>query len=250
MLSKVHKFNKSQETEKKYAYIHDEVYELYTQSVNKKNNKKYKIKVDRETCNYYTNEGKEYQQADTDALLFLDCEETNTSFIKKISEKTRNRYYNDLYVEIVSILKWNSQNKKYEFDSIGWGLKNEELGPDCLSMLFTDDKKKTYNAVFISQYKKLKKQLFNEAFFNNMQNGRIETWLNKVIEENPHKGRKSFVKPMNGESKSNVKDIVFARNQNYITVGFTFSMKHIKSLVEVTEYKGKIVDQKTNTMSY
>lgn len=245
-----HNFVKSKQTEINSTSIHNEVYELHIQELNKKHNRNFKLKIDRETCNYNTKLGKAYQQADTDTLLFLDCEKTQTSVIKNISEKTRNKYYNDLYIEIISIFKWNSEKKKYETESPGWGLKNEELSPDCLSMLFLDKKNKTYHSIFIGQYKKLKTELFNEAFYNNLQNGKIEEWFNKVIESDLHKGRRSFIKSMAGQSKNNVKDVIFARNKGYITVGFTFPMSYIKSLVPVSEYNGQIVGENNKIMQY
>lgn len=250
MSNSVHNFNKSQETEAKYAYIHDKVYNLHVQAVNKKHTTNFISKVDRESCNYNTPLGKVYQQADTDALLSLDCEISNKSAIKNVSEKTRNRDYNDIYIEVISIFKWNPVTKKYESQSPGWGIKNEDNGPDWLSMLFVNESTQKYRSVLISQYKKLKKDLFNDAFFHNMENGKIEDWLNKFIQEDTNKGNKGFMKRMKGISKSNVKDIVFARNNGYITVGFTFSMSYIKSLVSVSEYKGPIVDQKTKVMQY
>lgn len=247
---KVHSFGKSQQTEINSAPIHNEVYERHVQEVNKNHNTEFKVKVDRDICNYETKLGKDYQTADTDALLILDCEKTNKSGIRKISEKTRTKYYDDVYIEVVSVLKWNSQTKKYEAQAPGWGLKHEKLSPDCLSLLFLNTKKKTYYSVFIDKYKKLKTDLFNEAFYNNMENGKIEDWLNKIIDLDPNKGRKGFRHSIEGKNSNNVKEVIFARNKGYITVGFTFPMSYIKSLVHVSEYRGKIVDQNAKTMQY
>lgn len=245
-----HNFNKSQETETKYAHIHNKVYELHTKAINKKYSKNLTSEIDREVCNYNTELGKSYQQADTDAIISLTCGITNVSAIKKVSEKTRNRYYDDIYIEVVSVFKLNPVTKKYEFQAPGWGIKNEKNGPDCLSMLFIDENKQQYYSLFISKYKKLKEDLFNDSFLNNMKNGKIENWLNKYIQEDRNKGQKSFRREMKGETKSNVKEIVFAKNNGYFTVGFTFSMSHIKSLVFVNEYRGSIVDQKPVSMQY
>lgn len=245
-----HTFRKSQETEINSSHLHDEIYKLHTDETNKKYNRNLKITIDRETCDYDNELGKTYQQADTDVLLKLHCENTGASYVKKVSEKTRNVFYDDLYVEIISVFKYNAQTKKYELNAPGWGIKNEELSPDCLSMLFLDKKNKKYISIFISEYKKLKQSLFNEKFHNNLENGKIEHWLNKFIELDENKGQKSFIKSIKNQSNNNVKDIIFARNKQYITVGFTFSMKYIESLVNVKKYEGKIVDQNINNVTY
>lgn len=245
-----HSFKTSQKTEINSVHIHDEIYQHHTEETNKQYNRELTLTIDRSSCNYENEKGKLYQQADTDLLLKLNCEKTGASYIKKVSEKTRNVFYNDLYIEIVSVFKYNNVTKKYTSEAPGWGLKNEELSPDCLSMLFLDKKNKKYISIFISEYKKLKQSLFNEKFYNNLHNGKIEEWLNKFIELDQNKGQKSFIKSIKNQSNNNVKDIVFAKNKEYITVGFTFSMKYIESLVNVKKYEGKILDQNTNNITY
>lgn len=245
-----HSFKKSQTTETNTSHIHDEIYFNHVEKTNKEYKRKLKVSIDRHTCKYENELGKSYQRADTDLLLLLNCEDTGHQYIKKVSEKTRNVFYNDLYIEFISAFKYNSQTNKYEINAPGWGLKNEEFSPDCLSMLFLNKKEKTYYNLFISQYKKLKQSLFNEAFYQNIENGKIEEWLNKIIENHPDKGKKGFKYSIVGKNNNHVKDVIFAQNKGYITVGFTFPMDHIKSLVSVAEYRGTIVDQNTNNIVY
>lgn len=250
MLKPFHSFEKNKQTEIDSTYLHDKVYEQHVQKINQEYNTDFKVRIDRDSCNYDTSIGKEYQKSDTDAILLLHCDKTGKRGVRKVSEKTRTKYYDDIYIEIISILKWNEKTKKYQIESPGWGLKNDQLSPDCLSLLFLNDKQKTYYSIFIDKYKKLKNSLFGEVFYNNMKNGKIEAWLNRLIELDINKGRKGFRHVINKEKKHRVKEVIFARNKNYITVGFTFSLSHIKSLVHVDEYNGKIVDQNTKTMQY
>ena len=241
-----HNFNKSKKTEIKSTHIHEEVYSKYQKDINKEYKRDFSIKVDREICNYDTQLGKAYQQADTDALVFFNCEDTQTTIVKNVSEKTRNKFYNDIYIEVVSVLKWNNTLKKYEFDSPGWGLKKEELSPDCLSMLFLD--KQSYTNIFIENYKGLKEKLFNEELYKTLQSERFVLWLNNKIKEAQLQGKTSFQLGTEGQSKSNVSKVIFAKNNGYYTIGFTYKVDYIKSLVKVRQYKGQIVDQNALNM--
>jgi hypothetical protein len=223
---------------------------LRTQLINKNYNRELKLEINRNICNYNTKIGKDYQKVDTDVLLLLDCKQTKKKFEIKVSEKTRNKYYDDIYMEVISSLKWNNKTKRYEIHAPGWGLKNDQLSPDCLSLLFLNKNENTYHNIFINKYKKLKTELFNKDLLNNIENGKIENWLNKLINLKQNKEKKGFKYSIesqnNNKNNNNIKEIIFAKNKEYITVGFTFSMNYIKSLVPVNEYHGRIIIEPTS----
>lgn len=230
MLKQIHQFNQSQIVETASMTLHDKVFLNYQEEMNRKQGTSFVTKIDRKSCDYNTTSGKAYQQADTDTILHLNCSETQSSMIKYVSEKTRTRYYNDLYLEIISVFKYNTNKEMYESQQIGWALKNGNLSPDCLSMLFIDKQSNKNISLFIDNYKKLKESLFTDNFKEKIAHKDFENWLNKVIKLDPQKGNKSFIINIEGKNKNHVKNVVFARNGHYITVGFTFDIEYIKSL--------------------
>lgn len=251
MSNSVHQFSQSKKVEVSSTSLHDLVFLHYQSQLNKQNNRSFVARVDRDSCNYNTTKGKAYQQADTDTLLHLNCDHTQVNIVKNISEKTRTKFYNDLYIEVVSVLKWNTQSKRYEFEAPGWGLRNEQLGPDCLSMLFLDKKANNYTSIFIDDYKTLKAKLFNTELSQTLQSERFAVWLNKKIQEAEKAGKTNFQLSTEGESKNNVSKVIFAKNKGYYTIGFTYTIDYIKSLkVNILKSKGMIVDQNSNSISY
>lgn len=238
MSKPLHEIQQSLKTEVNSFNIHNEVYFKYQKDINCEYKKDFLITIDRDICNYDSPLGKKYQQSDTDTLLYFDSQSTQKSVIKNISEKTRNKYYNDIYVEVVSVLKWNYHNQRFEMECPGWGIKNQELGPDCLSLLFLD--KNNYTNIFVEDYKLLKQKLFNEELSHFVRSEEFTVWLNKTIKNSQNKGNSSFSLSTKGKSKNNVSKVIFAKNKGYFTVGFTYDISHIKTLVNIRKYYGKI----------
>jgi len=241
-----HQFNKSQKTEVSNTYLHDLIY--------KKLLNKYNIEIDRDSCDYRTLKGKEYQQADTDTILKITSNTTKECVCKNVSEKTRNMYYDDIYMEIISVLLWNNVTQEYEFNKIGWGMKNDTLGPDYLSLLFLNKKEEMYNSVFIKNYKKLKNDLFiKNNFFKLVENEDFLNLLNNCIKLKP-KDKNSFsvnrdklqineslaLKLKNLGIGNGFKNIVFALNKDYYTIGLTYSTKYLKVLGDIKELSDNI----------
>lgn len=241
MYNSYHRFNQSQKTEIDNTQLHDTIY--------KKLLKDYDFEIDRDTCAYNTTLGKSYQQADTDTILKIHSTIENKTVFRNVSEKTRNKYYNDIYMEIISVLSFNNDTNRYFFNKIGWALKNEELGPDYLSLLFLNKKENKYNSIFIKKYKYLKYKLFIEnSFCKLIQTDDFLNLINDCIKEKPinqssfsvHKNQlklnnyleKEFAKL---ELGNEFNTLVFALNKDYYTIGLTYSTSKLKELAEIKE---------------
>lgn len=239
-----HQFNNSQETETKNIYLHDLIYKKLLNA--------YEVEIDRNMCNYNSLKGKKYQQADIDTILKITSNITKEHIYKNISEKTRNTYYNDIYMEIISILSWNSITQQYEFNKIGWGMKNNNLGPDYLSLLFLNKEEKKYKSVFIKEYKKLKNELFiKNDFLKLIKDKDFLILLNNCIKLKP-KNKNSFsiyrdklqinkslsIKMEKLGIGNKFKNIVFALNKNYYTIGLTYNTEYLKKIGDIIELSG------------
>lgn len=237
----MHEFHKNQSLEKKYAYLHDFAY----QQVFKTTSRELEIQlvgIDREKCNYETTEGKVFQQGDTDSILEITATSPDgvKKLSKKVSEKIRSTIYDDLYVEIISVLKEDGDN--YTVEDLGWANKdvcNPALAqtPDYLSYICLDQKNDRYKGLFLSNYKTLKKELFygEKALLKDIVNPDFVKQLNNKINEVKKESswKTSFSMRVYNQFYNN---IVFAKNKsktgqgNYYTIGVTLSLEKLKKL--------------------
>ena len=152
----IHQFKNSKKTEEKSSFLHDEIYNRLNGKVNESQNKNVSLRIDRSACDYNDFNGRLYQQADTDVILTFKDEITKVLATKKVSEKTRNKFYNDLYLEVISVLEKDIVDDKYKIKAEGWVFKSaidsmsgQDFSPDYLSVLFLDKKQNKYIAIFI-----------------------------------------------------------------------------------------------------
>ena len=235
-----HNFNQSQMLEQESTSIHDQNYIDYVGETNAYFETEFLLTIDRSSCDYQTEQGKAYQTADTDTIITMHCPKTKHTVAKKISEKTRGSFFNDMYIEVVSVMTLNNVTQKYEISSPGWGIKNEEMGPDFLSMVFMDKKSGTYKSLMIEDYKQLKQNLFNQMFIDSFNDGKFADWIDKSIKNSPKQGNGSFILPITSKNQSQIKDVVFAKNNGYFTIGLTFPLERIYELSNVLYYEGQI----------
>lgn len=235
-----HYFNQSKKYEEYTANLHDSVY----------NSLRYKdlslININRKACDYADDEGRLYQQNDTDLLLEF---QNGQGLIKKVavSEKTRKKYFGDVYLEIISIMSHsnNPQQPDYIVHTPGWAVKGvKQYSPRALSVVF--EEKETYTSVFIADYDKLKEKIFTEELMKVLNSHSFLLLINTIIaqKERYTTDIKGFQYPLSARTqdkklkylydKFKVMAIVGAKNGHgmgaYYTIGLTFSEQYVKSL--------------------
>lgn len=236
----MHDFKSSQKTETNSTPIHDRIYQ-YSISLLKKDSAT--IYANRELCDYMKPEGKIYQQADTDTVLFY--EESTCQKMALVSEKTRTKYYGDLYLEVIS--QYVKNHSGYSTKKYGWALKNEPLSPSWFSFVFEEQAKDKFTALLSNDYKNLKERVFNQPHANIYQlidHPLFHQWLNKKI----HEKKGSFntaldlVIPGLNLADFHISKVVVAQNPSYYTIGFTYNLKYITETlgIRIKKYEGRI----------
>lgn len=265
----IHNFNKSKVKENKNTSIHDKVIKEAFDNIginaetSQKNNtgKNYRfLGIDRKSCDFNTVIGKEYQRKDIDGLIKIEVEENGQKIIthKTLSEKTRGKYYGDIYLEIISVL---SQDKNSDFSVIedyGWANKfciaKQSNSAQYLNIVFIDKKSNGYKAIFIPDYQKLKKQLFDteDGILKDLINNKFIKKITEEIKKTELKGNSNFkLKAI----KEPYGYIIGAKNkskngQYYYTIGLTFSFDYLKKLgIKLKEFDGVLDNQLKNKSS-
>lgn len=241
----LHTLERSLKTETKYTHLHDKVYHT---AFSKIAHKGFALdKVDRSICDYDTVGGKKLQQSDVDSLIYFT--RNNNTFGLKVSEKVRNSAYNDLYLEVISILREHKGH--YYVDSLGWSNKAacnpaSEATPNCLSYICLNKKTNTYKSLFITGYKELKKKLFfnKDAILVNMIN---KDFINKLVGHIKEKESQKISSFAVKEINKYYDNIIFAKNISgdtgviYYTIGITINLNKIKALdIKIQETNGSM----------
>lgn len=252
----IHNFEESKKREDSTTWIHDKVLEqAFADIIYKENMKTYHfLGIDRTSCDYSTKEGKRNQKADIDGIIKVEVEENNKkdTIYKTLSEKTRDKYYGDIYLEIISILLPNENNEFKTINDYGWANKfciaKDDNSAEYLSVVFLDRKANKYKALFIPKYKMLKEKLFNteSGILKDLINHKFINRINLEIKNTEKKGNSNFkIKSANQPYDY----IVGAKNKSrsgqiYYTIGLTFSLQYLKSLnITIKEFEGPLNNQ-------
>lgn len=264
----IHNFKKSKVKENKNTWIHDKVIkEAFDKigtnvknSENKNMEKTYHfLSIDRKSCDFNTITGKEYQRKDIDGLIQIEVEENGQKVVsqKTLSEKTRGKYYGDIYLEIISVLSLDKNSEFNVIDDYGWANKfciaKEPNSAQYLNIVFIDKKSNQYKAIFIPDYQKLKNKLFHteDGILKDLIGNGFIKKIAEEIKKAEAKGNSNFkIKAV----KQPYENIIGAKNktrngQYYYTIGLTFSFEYLKELgIKLKEFNGVLDNKVTNNI--
>ena len=228
----LHQFKKSQKTEVKYAYLHDEAYH----SSFKKDFSL--ISIDRESCDYETRQGRKLQRQDTDAIISYQKNDSPTLRQVLISEKTRMRFYDDMLLEVISILEQNTDGVFDNLKDYGWANKfcyTGEESAELLSVTFVDEKANKYKNMILKNFISMKKKLFDPTS-GVLKEVPHEKFLQEVINKinlTEKEGKASFYMPVSHRKYTGIigaKNFDSLNQRYYYTISIALKINYLKQL--------------------